>query len=105
MSGLVTISRISDAIHLADASSFQSFCMTELEKAERAVKSDWAIIPLDTVLFQSYVVLDYRQERMTLPISDRLLEAVFRYLTVCIPLYKTSIALDVNNCFSRLFRT
>ena len=103
MSIPLSISRISEATTITDPVSFTDFCISQLKQAEQLVVKEKVIVPFDSILFHEYVILDYRQERMTIPLSDRLLEALFLFIQKCVPFYSTEIANNVNNCFYRSF--
>ena len=103
MSTPLSISRISEATAITDPISFTEFCISQLKQVERIVIEEKVHVPFDSILFHEYVILDFRQERMTISLSDRLLEALFLFLQKCIPLYATEIANNVNNCFYRAF--
>ena len=48
-----------------------------------------------------YMILDFRQERMEVALSDRLVEALFLFLGDCIPLYADVFMTNANDCLFR----
>ena len=101
MSIPLTISRIAEAANLKDSGQFADFCMEQLDQAKAVIHRDKSSIPLDSVLFHVYMVLDFRQERMEVALSDRLVEALFQFLGDCIPLYADVFAANGNDCLFR----
>lgn len=101
MSIPLTISRIAEAANLKDAGQFADFCMEQLNQARTVIRRNKDSIPLDSVLFHMYMILDFRQERMEVALSDRLVEALFLFLGDCIPLYADKFANNVNDCLFR----
>ena len=101
MSSFVTISRIAEAANLKDSARFADFCMEQLDQAKALIHRNRDSIPLDSALFHMYMILDYRQERMEVALSDRLVEALFLFLGDCIPLYADVFMTNSNACLFR----
>ena len=85
---------------MKDSARFADFCMEQLDQAKALIHRNRDSIPLDSALFHMYIILDYRQERMEVVLSDRLVEALFLFLGDCIPLYADVFMTNANDSLS-----
>ena len=99
--GLQNISRLVDYLEIKNEKTFDEYCLKEIELVSNIVDGNSAYIDIDTVLFQAYVLLEYRLETTKHSLSDRLVESIFSFIGRNVKPYETSYKQNINGCYQR----
>ena len=95
------ISRLVEYLDIENEKSFDEYCLKEIEIVSNIVDSNCRYISIDTVLFQAYVLLEFRIEQTKHSLSDRLIESIFSYIERYVKPYESSYRENVNGCLQR----
>ena len=95
------ISRLVEYLDIENEKSFDEYCLKEIEIVSNIVDSNCRYISIDTVLFQAYVLLEFRIEQTKHSLSDRLIESIFSFIERYVKSYETSYRENVNGCLQR----
>lgn len=99
--GLLNISRLVDYLDIENEKCFDESCLKEIEIVSNLIESSIQYVDIDTVLFQAYLLLEYRIEKTKHSLSDRLIESVFSFVGRFVKPYETSYKENVNGCLQR----
>lgn len=99
--GLQNISRIVEALEISDEKDFDQFCLQELKTVTDLIDHNTEYVSLDTVLFQAYILLDYRIEKTEHSLSDRLIESIFSFINHFVKPYSSCYESNLNSCLQR----
>ena len=99
--GPQNISRLVEYLDIENEKSFDECCLKEIEIVSNIVDSNSAYVTIDTVLFQAYVLLEFRIEQSKHSLSDRLIESIFSFVERHVKPYETSYRENENGCLQR----